>query len=84
MKFEKFPDEKIEHYWDEVCILLEEMGFHPDEVLVTDESELIEFFMIDDEEDWIQLKKTLEWRYNVKVKYEDRIWKVAENMRYAE
>ncbi len=83
MEFEMSPDEKIEHYYGEVCILLEEMGFVPEEVLVTDDSMLWDFYPEDDIH-WEKFKEQLEWRYNIKVSRKDFIWKVAENMKYAE
>lgn len=81
MEFEFAPDEKIEHYQPEVDILLTEMGFDPREVLVTDESELQDFYW-DDDEEWEDLKSNMFKRYGLRIECRERIWKVAERMKY--
>ncbi len=82
MEFEMSPDEKIEHYYDEVCIVLTEMDFDPNEVLVTDESELWDFFPDEDDPDWLSFQSNMFKRYGLRVSKKDRIWKLAERVKY--
>ncbi len=88
MKFDLPPDEKIEHYWEHVCVLLLEIGHEPEEVLITDESNVGDFFdahwSMPEEEDeyWQRFKNNIFKKHKVKIKLSDKIWEAAEKIKY--
>ena len=84
MEFEFAPDEKVEHYYDEVCIVLTEMGFNPDEVLVTDDSNIGDFFMQCDDDDceWKDFESSVFKRYGLRIDRSKRVWRLAERIKY--
>tara|TARA_Y100000593_G_scaffold42861_1_gene82057 strand:- start:26744 stop:27007 length:264 start_codon:yes stop_codon:yes gene_type:complete len=83
MKFEFSSDERVEHYLEEVQILIAEMGYEMEEVLVSDDSMVIDFYPFkNDDEEWNEVKNNLKKRYGIDACLEDKIWEVAERMRY--
>lgn len=85
LKFEFAPDEKIEHYYTEVCILLRAMEFDPAEVLVTDESILGDFYTdIEDEIEFEDVYSSMKSRYNISIKKRDYIWQIAEKIKFSD
>ncbi len=89
MEFERSSDEHIEHYWEEVKILISEMDYDWREIYVTDCSILGDFFYFVDRDEyekkaWTKIKNNLYKRYGIKADLEDRVWVVAEKIRYGQ
>ena len=82
MNFKHTSNEMIEHYWEDVMILMLELSEDPWMVDLHDDS-LISDFIIDGNEQILdEANINIEKRYGVKVHLEDKIWQAAERIKF--
>ena len=74
-------DEKIEHYWEDVMLVMLEMGQDPWCHPPHDESLVSDYFNNDEEKKYEKFVKHVYLMYRVKVQFKERIWRLAERIK---
>tara|TARA_R100001509_G_scaffold16727_2_gene8425 strand:+ start:483 stop:743 length:261 start_codon:yes stop_codon:yes gene_type:complete len=74
-------DEKIEHYWEDVMLVMLEMGQDPWCNPPHDDSLVSEYFYSIDSVKYQKFKKHIYLMYRVKTSFDERIWRLAERVR---
>ena len=74
-------DEMIEHYWEDVMVLLLELSLDPWTLKLHDDSLVCDF--IEEEEEYLfdEANINIYKRYGVKIHLEDKIWQAAERIK---
>ena len=81
MNFKHTSNEMIEHYWEDVMILMLELSEDPWMVDLHDDSLISDFIIDGNEEILNEANDNIKKRYGVKVHLEDKIWQAAERIK---
>ena len=82
MNFKHTSNEMIEHYWEDVMILMLELSEDPWMVDLHDDSLISDFIIDGNEEILNEANDNIKKRYGVKVHLEDKIWQAAERIKF--
>ena len=82
MNFKHTSNEMIEHYWEDVMILMLELSEDPWMVDLHDDSLIPDFIIDGNEEILNEANDNIKKRYGVKVHLEDKIWQAAERIKF--
>ena len=81
MNFKHTSNEMIEHYWEDVMILMLELSVDPWMVDLYDDSLISDFIIDGNEEILNEANDNIKKRYGVKGHLEDKIWQAAERIK---
>ena len=82
MNFKHTSNEMIEHYWEDVMVLMLELSEDPWMVDLHDDSLICDFIRDGNEQILDEANINIEKRYGVKVHLEDKIWQAAERIKF--